>query len=90
MPLVRCVPARRLDCCQCTTRAMMSARGTAPKIASGSSAVPALPLSSVLMSICMSVPSAIRRFGRRLDRGRSVSAGEQRRRIGRIRMARAS
>ncbi len=39
MPLVLCVPARRFASCQCTTRAMMSARGFAANNSSGSSAL---------------------------------------------------
>ena len=57
-PLVLCVPARRFANCQCTTRAMMSARGFAAKISSGNSALPALVLSRVVISICIVQPAA--------------------------------
>src|SRR5271165_4590015 len=40
MPFTLCVPARRLASCQWITRAMMSTRGSAAKISSGSSALP--------------------------------------------------
>src|ERR1035437_5274673 len=75
MPFTLWVPARRLDNCHCTTRAMMSGRGEAAKIASGSSTEPALALSSVVISICIVLSSGLRRIGERGQRGRILLLG---------------
>src|SRR6202789_170843 len=73
-PLALCVPARRFANCQCTTRAMMSARGFTAKNSPGRSTPPAEPLSpvepwsSVVISICIVVSS-----GPRLEQHGGVS-----------------
>src|SRR6185437_9355206 len=76
MPLVLCVPARRLASCQLTMRARMSRRTGRPKIASDSSMLPTSLLSRFLTWSFMSLASALGRCGLR--------RGAQRRREGQI------
>src|ERR1700722_5812655 len=63
-PSVLCVPAWRLASCQRTMRAIRSARGSRPKMASLSSSEPAAEPSIDVMSNFMA-PLSFRRFGRR-------------------------
>src|SRR5437870_4126699 len=67
-PLVLCVPARRLESCQLTTRARMSRRGARPKIASLRSISP-MSLASRLVTFSF-MALFLRRFRSRLA-GRS-------------------
>src|SRR6185437_14507621 len=57
MPLVLCVPARRLASCQLTMRARMSRRTGRPKISSARSMLPTLLLSRSVTESFISLPS---------------------------------
>src|SRR6185437_6113110 len=62
-PLALCVPAWRLLSCHCTQRAMMSARGSRPKISSDSVTEPASLPSRVVIFSSISRSLLGRRFG---------------------------
>src|SRR5215472_12224741 len=69
MPLVECVPARRLASCQLTTRARMSRRTGAANTASARSISPTSLLSRFLTETFISLASRLRGLGRRVRRG---------------------
>src|SRR5215472_8498747 len=68
-PFVLWVPAWRLLSCHCTQRAMMSARGSRPKISSESVTDPASLPSRVVAFSSISRSLLGRRFGRLITRG---------------------
>src|SRR5215831_16962123 len=71
--LTSCVPRWRLASCQLTQRCRMSARGSSPKMASGSSTEPeALPSSDMTFS---SMSRALLCRGRRFLRGLGLGGG---------------
>src|SRR6185437_7502317 len=74
MPLVLCVPARRLASCQLTMRARMSRRTGRPKISSARSMLPTLLLLRSMTESFMSLPSLGGRRGGLSERGRERQA----------------
>src|SRR5579863_5480504 len=86
MPLVLCVPARRLASCQFTMRARMSRRTGTPNTSSARSMSPTSALSRFLIVIFMSLALHLGRLGR--GRARLAQRRRERQILGRLALRR--